>query len=708
MSAADPPRPPPFAAPRHGGGRGEPSASPGGSGEPAGGHDPPDDLQDGRTPGGQAAHDRAAGTFALPPPTTGRLRLLFLTVAAGSYFAGYLFLVWGQDGWRAANEQCAAARADLVACTSRVLILQSLTPMAGLLLIAALTVLGYLSAPVVVTWWQKADRLGDWPEELRETVDAAGLPAVPEPVRRRRDNEWTMFVYGRRPRHRVLLPANLRLSLLKGPAEVRALLAHELGHLQNRDVDRSILALFATGSFLLVMAVAVAASAAMRIDPPIRLALGWRLVLLVSLVVATFAGVLRAREHDADLRASTKHRATLLELLKTSAAQRSWPIRLHPTLPDRRRIVLDPGLTMRTSVPEAFATGVAGGVAILELAAPVQALLPEPELVAYWIAAFVVALPIAGVVGLAVWRSVLHDVEAGVRRTRVVLPGVALGTGVVLGSILAPRGSAPWTVVFTSVPESTAQLTFLEGDPLTAICLAAGLPLVTALVLNWVALAAAARLPGGGPRAWRPMALATAVVFGGVFGTWFLAARFAAVDQWRPASLAGLVIEPWEAGVLAAVALTCCAVLLPLRRAPWSWFAGAAGGLLLSLVFLGAVATGAVGARPVAQWSAAALPESNEPEAVCLWLRAVGIRALGDRGDHDTRARLGDFLRTAPDSHLRRAGGLMSLSARTRSHATAMDAWRLLVRRCDLIKRYPETVETPPATPTPPFPLLTE
>ncbi|WP_214410893.1 M48 family metalloprotease [Sphaerisporangium fuscum] len=645
--------------------------------------------------------------FALPPPTTARLRLLFLTVAGASYFAGYWFIVWGQDSWAGRNRACLADGADLVACTSRVLALQSVTPLAGPLLVSALTVLAYLAAPAVVSRWQKAAPLEEVPAALRETIRAAGLAAEPELVRRRRDNRWAMFAFGRRPRYRVLLPATAMLRLRARPRDVTALLAHELGHLKNRDVDRSHLALFATVCFVIVVGAATLAASAMSQERSTSLALAWRLALLTALVVATFVGVLRAREHDADLWAGRSHASELLGLLDGSAAERPWLVRVHPSFARRRRVLEEPGLTMRTSVPESLAAGVAGGVAIVELSAPAQTFLPLPALVTYWLVASAVALPITGVVGLAVWRSTLYDLSTGTRRTRVAGPGLALGTGLLLGAILAPRASAQWNVLFASAPESTVQLTFLQGKPLTVLGLALGLPTATTLILNWVALTARVRLSRHGVRAWRPAALAAALVFGVALGTWFLAARLAAADEWGPGALAALALRPRgvAAGVLAFVVLGCCASAWPPGRDGLARPAALLAGALATLVLLGAVVSGAIGG-PLAHRPPAVLPESNERQLVCLWLRVVGTRALGDAGDHATRARLGAFLQTVPDPHMRRAGELMSESARRRSDEMATAAWTLFVRRCDLLKRYPP--DDPVPTFTPPFPTLGE
>ena len=88
----------------------------------------------------------------------------------------------------------------------------------------------------------------------------------------------------------------------------RSIVLHELAHIRNRDVD---LAYYAIGIWRALVVVAIIPFVVTLLDellsdPGIVGSFGWRLLALVPLVYLVRAGILRAREHDADVRASTR------------------------------------------------------------------------------------------------------------------------------------------------------------------------------------------------------------------------------------------------------------------------------------------------------------------------------------------------------------------------------------------------------------------
>ncbi|MCG5211770.1 M48 family metalloprotease [Streptosporangium soli] len=755
----------------------------------------------------------------LPPPSLVRLRLLFLTVVAGSTFGGYVFLVLGRESWPAANRVCAEASqvatdgiTALLDCTDRLHLQQSLVPMAGPALVALLTVVAYLAAPRLLERREHAWRWADPPPEVTSIVTAADLPRTPTLMISTRARRASPLAYGRARAHRIMLPTAFPLRMAKGSAASAVSLLHELGHLRNRDVDRSYLAVFSVLLFVPVVAapVVVAASAW---NEAFDWSLCWRLAVLTVLTGATFVAVLRAREHDADLWARRAMGAEVTRVVKAASAERSWWIRLHPTIEERRKVLERPGLTMRASVAESFGTGLAAGVVILELSVLAETALPIEPVLAYWLAALPITVTMTGIVGLAVWRATARSEAEGnainnannagatdttepghtttggspsspsspsspiwpgspgspsagragragrLRRPPdgFLGPGLALGVGLVAGALAAPRAAAQWNVVSPAASERAATLNILDAAPATAVALALSLPLTTALIVWWLAVLAKSWLRRWGAGSWRFAVPVAAVVSAIPVGTWFLAARLAAAETWRPGALAAQVLST-EAGYGLAAAPVACWVAVCLGqgtarpgRRPTRLDQGAAspgegtarvnrrttdqrparfnrgtadqgtarfdrgpGARIFSLAAGGVLAVLlAVPAVVVAGWGSAVpsapdpFPPSSQPVAGCLWLRTAGVRALGGDRDHGARLRLGNELSGLEDALLRQAGALFVRSSRERSGDMARRAWRAFVRRCDHLLRYPPPTPRAPEVKVP-FPFLEE
>ncbi|MGW5261352.1 M48 family metalloprotease [Microbispora sp. NPDC004025] len=648
-----------------------------------------------------------ADPFALPPPSTARLRLLFLTVAAGSFFAGHWFLVLAGDAWR--DQALACGRlADVPAfldCSTRVMIVRSLAPWSGPLLVAAPMVLAYALAPLVITRRHRAAPLADWPEVVEATVRAAGLARRPVLMQGARDLlRDRMFVYGRHPRHRVMLSASAGFSLSgkqAKPAAV-AMLAHELGHLRNRDADRSYLAVFATVCYVLVAAVPLCLSAALTMDGTPARAVAWRTAVVTLLVAGTFAAVVRAREHDADLRAARSHPDEVRAWLSSGRQERPWPVPIHPSLASRLRVLNDPAPHMRASPGEALTAGVAAGIVVTELGVPLQTALPIPPIVAYWIAGLLVAVPVVQVVGLGVWRAVLAEPARPAVRPRVAATGLALGAGFAAGAVLSPRASAAWNLWLTTAPEAASNLT-PDRIPLgTTVWLLAAVLLPATAITCWLALAARAWLPARGPSAWRYAAPVAVAVIAVVSGTWFVAVRLAAGAEAPAGRLAWLVITPQVAVVLAVLVLLCALALRPLRGRRSRPVVVMVPAVLLVTALAGMASLPEPAAREAAPPPAAALPDAVQAGAICLGLFTTGTAAFGDPADHPARARMGELLRGSDDALLRQVGSLFLDSADRRSTDLAAVAWTAFVWRCDQIRRYPAG---PVPQPTPPFPV---
>ena len=112
----------------------------------------------------------------------------------------------------------------------------------------------------------------------------------------------------------------------------RAVVAHELGHLRNRDVGRTYTALRAA-VVVGALAVVLLVDAMSRVGS-VGLAPGWRTLVLTVLTGLTMLAVLRSREHDADLRAAMWVPVGLAAApTKTDRTFRwSWWLRSQPTV----------------------------------------------------------------------------------------------------------------------------------------------------------------------------------------------------------------------------------------------------------------------------------------------------------------------------------------------------------------------------------------
>ncbi|MER7129879.1 M48 family metalloprotease [Streptosporangium saharense] len=701
-----------------------------------------------------------SGASGLPPPSFERLRLLFLTVAAGALFGGYWFLVLLQDGWSERNRACAALTGlgEFLDCTTRTLVLQALAPLAGPVLVAVLVVPAYLAAPAVITRWHDARPLDPWPEAVRETVEQAGLERTPTLMVSTRGLSLWMFTYGRRPRHRIMLSAATGLYTLTDTAKVTATLAHELGHLRNRDVDRTYLAVLAAACLALVTIVPVGLSAALTTDLAPALAVTWRDIVIALLLAGTWAAVVRAREHEADLWGGGLRPRDMLDLLTDGKQERPHLLSLHPPLDRRLEALRDPDLLLRPSAVEALVTGITAGVVVTELGVSLRAVLPVPPLVTYWVAGLLAAVPVSGIVGLAVWR-------AGVARIltleRVLACGLALGAGLVAGLVLAPRSGVRWSRWIPEAPDFTAVAEPTGIPPVTALWMTATLLVLTTAVTGWFTLASHTWTPRMGTRAWRYATPLAALMLAVVMGTWSLAARLAASERWSAAALARLTITPQTALFLLTLTLLALASLtalprsshrprtarpfLPTRlrsrtapppRAPRSRTArpfltlrprrptlslpaprlrsrtappfppprprtaplllalGVALVLSLGLPFLSPASDPLVTTR-------AALPDSPQAGVICLGLHTVGSAAAGAPDDHAAKARLGEALRGSDDDLLRQAGELFLRGARARSQDLEGLAWTAFVRRCDHLRRYRGAPVPEPVSPFP-------
>jgi hypothetical protein len=230
------------------------------------------------------------------------------------------------------------------------------------------------------------------------------------------------------------------LSIRDRPA-FRAIVLHELAHLWNRDVDVSY---YAIGIWraLLVVAIAPFLLALVRIlpsDPGTVASFAWRLVALLPLVYLIRSGILRAREHDADVRASTREPAIRRVLAAAGDTSGDRPpaawrrfIAWHPTASARVAVLDDPTPLLRLGLLDVFGVGIVGSLAYEEVA----------TLVGYFgLESFAIRGlsglafgPLVGlIVALGTWRQTFAFLATGRAPVRTVPLGLALVAGLLVG-----------------------------------------------------------------------------------------------------------------------------------------------------------------------------------------------------------------------------------------------------------------------------------
>jgi Zn-dependent protease with chaperone function len=464
--------------------------------------------------------------FLVPPPSTSRLVLLVMAMGAASSFIGSWILVLGRDSWRGRNRACAirlgndtsrplSAVMTFNHCLSKIARDQALASLAGPLVIAVLAVAGWLAAPRIAELWNHLRTPVDAAvvNELAHLVSAASLTRtrLPRFLHGGRTTTGEPWTFGRRGNYRVAFSSTMLPLLGQGHEASRASIRHELAHLKNHDVDRTYLSLSAWCGFAVISTVFFAAVVTGGIRS-VGTAVGFRLLAIVVVVYLSFSAFLRSREHDADLRAAMMENAAAdladaLPVSGTGVAPRphlvrrlvpwratgaAWSaaVRRHPDPGRREQVIRDPELVMTLRTVEAASAGLIAGLAFGELQQVVNGLVGGRLSPPLWVAGLVVALPVMGVVGLAAWRHAAVARAGRGRAPAFVLPGAAVGIGLILGNELSPSAAAVWSgAVWTSSAWSDAEAlhsaAFLPTIVFVAVMVAGG-----ALAMGWVVVAA--------------------------------------------------------------------------------------------------------------------------------------------------------------------------------------------------------------------------
>jgi hypothetical protein len=244
------------------------------------------------------------------------------------------------------------------------------------------------------------------------------------------------------PRRRELaITGGLVPLFVRDPAAFRAIVLHELAHIRNGDVD---LAYYAVGIWraLLVVAIApfaIAVLGSIASDPAIVLGFGWRFAVLLPVVYAIRSGILRAREHDADVRASI-HEPEIARVLGAGGGPEPGRVRslfaLHPSAARRVAVIADPSPLLRIGALDAFGIGLVGSLAYEEVAL-VLGYFGLEAFATRGLAGLAFG-PLVGVIlALGVWRQTFAFLAGGRHPVAVLRLGLALVAGLLVGQRLS-------------------------------------------------------------------------------------------------------------------------------------------------------------------------------------------------------------------------------------------------------------------------------
>ncbi|MEM9163962.1 MAG: M48 family metalloprotease [Cyanobacteria bacterium P01_F01_bin.4] len=270
--------------------------------------------------------------FVFPSETDFRFVLLVLTTIGGSLFC-FERLAWfkltTQPDYQprlTALAQCFGAASahwldDVGAVngcmrgTFGVLAVSTLqSQLVGLGLVLLFVVIVYSLLPTVMIIRERLVPLADQPQSqalgktYSELCKEVGMVRPPQLMLKATSRGIGPRIFGCWGRYRIVVPGGLALRFQDDPATFRAVMLHELGHLKNRDVDKTYLA-FAMGlafvviGFLPMMGVSLW-GVVVKAESTGLWQTAWRGIVLLGVMYLTLTSVVRSREYYADLQAS--------------------------------------------------------------------------------------------------------------------------------------------------------------------------------------------------------------------------------------------------------------------------------------------------------------------------------------------------------------------------------------------------------------------
>lgn len=451
------------------------------------------------------------------------LMVLYVAIALSTYDGFGCSLAAGVDPARDDAATMIAKRAlqweSYYACTVRYAAAPPWwVPVGWLVLLAVLTTALFWLLP---RWKSRrvvpltaVDEDGELQVLLDELTRTAGVARAPRFVVDPTAASTGAVVFGRTRRPTVCLHGGLLVRRHTDPAGFRAVLLHELAHIRNGDITITYLTVALWRVYLAValppflawcgfMFARASKSAMWSSEAPIVTRGLLLTVVMVVLVYLARSDVLRNREIYADLAA-----------VRWGADPRGWAAHTssrggrlravvdpHPGWDQRREALTDPEVLFGLRPLPIVLTGAAAAM----VSTHVSYALTQYVLLSHWAqyaAATAAAALVTGVVGVALWRAVVHAVLTGRRVPSGARAGVWLGLGLTFGGVVTGQGTInEW----------------LPGRPLVLV-----LVVLTAIVFTWwttrCALLWVSAWPG---RTLRPVLLLSLVAGTLALSLWF-------------------------------------------------------------------------------------------------------------------------------------------------------------------------------------------
>jgi Zn-dependent protease with chaperone function len=430
---------------------------------------------------------RRPNPFAFPLETTLRFVVLVVGVLGSSLFlTNWAALTVELRSLNGDLRECApllhiaadaslserAASLDRFAdCRAAGMRLVSKEAVAGVVVLLALAAVLYLATPMWIRWRRGLRPLDPamapgLHARVAELSGAAGLKRAPTIVWNPAALRSLPFVYGSAGRSRLYIGPSAIALLSARPAEFDAVIQHELAHLRNRDLPATYLSLglwyvFVAAAITVVVCVAI-------VDLSLVLPVLLRAAVLALLVYVARAAVLREREFDADLRATTFDSAagpTLMDIVErapaTGPSLRRRLLAFHPPNAERVRNLVTSdgsfGFGPLTAFVIALATSVAGPtVASIALAWSTGGSLNSGNVAAGLVGAIAGVVLALGGLRHAMARRVRGMAKFDVRWATRTASAFGLGFLVARPLALSEAVSTPWDLLPRNAAETVA------------------------------------------------------------------------------------------------------------------------------------------------------------------------------------------------------------------------------------------------------------
>ncbi|MBO1269424.1 M48 family metalloprotease [Arthrobacter cavernae] len=421
-----------------------------------------------------AVEGNRVNVLAYPPPTTGQ----FVVFVAALLTAGLFVGTWLHNeilgaSWTRSVLLCEASAQDAGAglppgeaflartlaaqqCAGPVERIRVLWSAGGTAMVALGAVALMYVRPAVI---RRRRRLSRPTPAMRPVLERfaglsaeAGLRRCPAlfigPTRMR-----DAFSFGVPGAYAVALPRKA-VAMLQRPGVFDAVVRHELAHVRHGDVALAWLARsiwYVLGPVLLLPVVWAFIQGDLSLLPSYL----WRVALLAVVVEVTSAGLLRSREHDADL-AAARGQSQLAELWTClgllPARRTAWLRRVtarHPDADRRREVLESPHRAARIGFLDGLAAAFLAALGVpLVVGAAVTLTAGTGLTLAGQAAGALLAGPLLGItVGFGLWRAALMEEAAALPSTQPRFSRLAVAGGVAVGLALGQTASLAQTGV---------------------------------------------------------------------------------------------------------------------------------------------------------------------------------------------------------------------------------------------------------------------